>query len=132
MDYQKEVAEEIKEKSRFYRERLKKIKANKPTLERIAQLVEGMEFKRAFFFYEHVELDLHTIKAARELTSFFMESTEIAKFTKTTESRNEGLYWYYAAHLNGVEVRIGPAPADKRCQPVKKTYENHYWVCEKI
>jgi len=114
----------------MYREKLKTINNNKPTLERLAELFHGMEPTHTYVSTERIDLDFETTKQAREVTNYILDNTEIDRFDKSTESRYEGLWWYYFAKLNGVEVRVGPAPPDRRCKPVKKEYTNSYWVCE--
>lgn len=130
MDLQKKVQIELKDAAKNSRERLKAVKNNKPIMEKIAELFKEVEFNVATIWHNRMDLDVDDIKRTRELTAILLENTEIEKFTKTTESRHNGLYWYYIANLNGVEVRIGPALPDKKCKVVEKTYETRYWLCE--
>lgn len=130
MDLQKKVQTELKDAAKNYRAKLKAVKNNKPIIEKIAKLFKEVEFNVATIWYNRMDLDLDNTERARELTAILLENTEIERFGKTTESRHNGLYWYYIADLNGVEVRIGPAPPDEKCKVVQKTYETNYWVCE--
>ena len=130
MNLEKEVQTIVKDGIKYHRDRLKAVKSNRPTLEKLAQLLGGAGAAHIYVTTHRIDLDFDSTKRAREITGYLLKETDIGKFEKVTESKYNGLSWYYKADLDGVEVRVGPALPDRRCQPVKKEYTNSYWVCE--
>ena len=131
MDLQKRVEEEIADDLNYYRNKIREVKKSANTLRQLARLlapeIEGEHLEISMTKFR---LDCFTTERARRITSLLLENTKIKKFEKTMEESYNDLRWHYKGFFDGFPVLIGPAPADKKCNPIKKETKLPYWVCE--